>query len=74
MSLTRYCASPGPAGAVNTQAELRYKLVDVAVAAKKVQLSDDLLDLYKYWVLKRVAGGNKPLLPPKGEDEVLNAL
>ena len=48
--------------------------MDVAVAAKKVQLSDDLLDLYKYWVLKRVAGGNKPLLPPKGEDEVLNAL
>ena len=45
--------------------------MDVAVAAKKVQLSDDLLDLYKYWVLKRVAGGNKP---PKGEDEVLNAL
>ena len=52
-----------------------YKLVDVAVAAKKVQLSEELLDVvYKYWVLKRVAGGNKPLLPPKGEDEVLNAL
>jgi len=52
-----------------------YKLVDVAVAAKKVQLSEELLEIvYKYWVLKRVAGGNKPLLPPKGEDEVLNAL
>ena len=48
--------------------------MDVAVAAKKVQLSDDLLDLYKFWGLKRVAGGNKPLQPPKGEDEVLNAL
>ena len=48
--------------------------MDVAVAAKKVQLSEELLDVYKYWVLKRVAGGNKPLLPPKGEDEVLNAL
>ena len=52
-----------------------YKLVDVAVAAKKVQLSEELLDVvYKYSELKRVAGGNKPLLPPKGEDEVLNAL
>ena len=49
--------------------------MDVAVAAKKVQLSEELLDVvYKYWVLKRVAGGNKPLQPPKGEDEVLNAL
>ena len=49
--------------------------MDVAVAAKKVQLSEELLDVvYKYWVHKRVAGGNKPLLPPKGEDEVLNAL
>jgi hypothetical protein len=52
-----------------------YKLVDVAVGAKKVQLSEELMDIvYKYWVLKRVAGGNKPLLPPKGEDEVLSAL
>ena len=48
--------------------------MDVAVAAKKVQLSEELLDVYKYWVLKRVAGSNKPLLPPKGEVEVLNAL
>ena len=49
--------------------------MDVAVAAKKVQLSEELLHVvYKYWVHKRVAGGNKPLLPPKGEDEVLNAL
>ena len=49
--------------------------MDVAVAAKKVHLSEELLDVvYKYWVHKRVAGGNKPLLPPKGEDEVLNAL
>ena len=33
--------------------------MDVAVAAKKVQLSEELLDVYKYWVLKRVAGGQQ---------------
>ena len=42
--------------------------MDVAVAAKKVQLSEELLDVvYKYWVHKRVAGGNKsPYCLPRG--------
>ena len=48
-----------------------YKLVDLASAAKKIDINDDVVEVIsKYWMLKRKAGGNKPLLPPRGDDEV----
>jgi hypothetical protein len=47
-----------------------YKLVDLPKVATKVQLSLDVVDfVYRYWLLKRRAGKNKPLLPPRGEEE-----
>ena len=52
-----------------------YKLVDIPMAAKKIDLNEELVDIIsKYWMLKRIAGGNKPLLPPRGDDETLSAL
>ena len=52
-----------------------YKLVDIPAAAKKIDLNEELIDIIsKYWMLKRIAGGNKPLLPPRGDDETLSAL
>ena len=48
-----------------------YKLVDLTLTANKVDVSEDAVDVIsKYWMLKRKAGGNKPLLPPRGDDEV----
>merc|ERR1719410_2673315 len=45
------------------------------MAAKKIDLNEELVDIIsKYWMLKRIAGGNKPLLPPRGDDETLSAL
>ncbi len=52
-----------------------FKLVDLSVAASKVQLSPEIVDfVYRYWILKRRAGNNKPLLPPRGEEETLSGL
>lgn len=52
-----------------------FKLVDLAVVAAKVQLSPEIVDfVYRYWILKRRAGNNKPLLPPRGDDESLSGL
>ena len=52
-----------------------YKLVDIPMAAKKIDLNEELVDIIsKYWMLKRIAGGNKPLLPPREDDETLSAL
>ena len=37
-----------------------FKLVDVSLACTKVEMSQDVVDfIYKYWILKRRAGGNK---------------
>ena len=47
-----------------------YKLVDLAAAAKKIDVNEDVVEIIsKYWMLKRRAGGNKPLLSPRGDDE-----
>ena len=48
-------------------------MVDVAVACSKVEISPDIVEfIYKYWILKRRAGGNKALLVPRGEEESLS--
>ena len=52
-----------------------FKLVDLTVVAGKVELSPEIVDfVYRYWILKRRAGNNKPLLPPRGEEESLSGL
>lgn len=52
-----------------------FKLVDLAVVAAKVQVTSEIVDfIYRYWILKRRAGNNKPLLPPRGDDESLSGL
>ena len=46
------------------------KLVDLSVAAKKTDIDSDVVEVIsKYWMLKRMAGGNKPLLSPRSDDE-----
>ena len=48
-----------------------FKVVDLTLTAKKVDIGEDVVDLIsRYWMLKRKAGGNKPLLPARGDDEV----
>ncbi len=45
-----------------------YKHVDLGQAARKTGLDCDLVDfVFRYWLLKRKAGGNKPLLAPRSE-------
>ena len=52
-----------------------YKLVDLTLAARKIGINDDVVEVIsKFWMLKRKAGGNKPLIPPRGEDESLSSL
>ena len=52
-----------------------FKLVDTSTAASKVELSLELVDfIYRYWILKRRAGGNKALLVPRGEEESLSSV
>ena len=47
-----------------------FKVVDLTLTAKKVDIGEDVVDhISKYWMLKRKAGGNKPLLPARGDDE-----
>ena len=47
-----------------------FKVVDLTLTAKKVDIGEDVVDLIsRYWMLKRKAGGNKPLLPARGDDE-----
>lgn len=47
-----------------------YKLVDISMAAKKLNLNVEVVDIIsKFWTLKRIAAGNKPLLLPRGDDE-----
>ena len=47
-----------------------FKLVDLSVAAKKTDIDSDVVEVIsKYWMLKRRAGGNKPLLSPRSDDE-----
>ena len=46
------------------------KLVDLSVAAKKTDIDSDVVEVIsKYWMMKRMAGGNKPLLSPRSDDE-----
>ncbi len=46
-----------------------YKHVDLNQASKKVGMDSDLVDfIFRYWLLKRKAGGNKPLLAPRSEE------
>ena len=52
-----------------------FKLVDTSTAAVKVELSLEIVDfIYRYWILKRRAGGNKALLVPRGEEESLSSV
>jgi hypothetical protein len=52
-----------------------FKLVDLTIVAAKVQLTAEIVEfIYRYWILKRKAGNNKPLLPPRGDDESLSGL
>lgn len=47
-----------------------YSLVQPAVLAQELGLVPALLDfIYQYWKLKRKGNFNKPLLPPKEEEE-----
>ena len=47
-----------------------FKVVDLTLTAKKVDIGEDVVDIIsRYWMLKRKAGGNKPLLPARGDDE-----
>merc|ERR1739838_947229 len=40
------------------------------MAAKKLNLNVEVVDIIsKFWTLKRIAAGNKPLLLPRGDDE-----
>merc|ERR1712051_232075 len=46
-----------------------YKLVDLGAASLKVDLPHESIEfIFRYWTLKRRAGGNKPLLPPRVEE------
>ncbi len=46
-----------------------YKHVDLSLATRKVGMESELVDfLFRYWLLKRKAGGNKPLLSPRSEE------
>ena len=52
-----------------------YKLVDLTLAERKIGINGDVVEIIsKFWMLKRKAGGNKPLIPPRGEDESLTSL
>lgn len=46
-----------------------YKLVSIKDIGLPIDIDSDCLQsIYNYWKLKRKAGNNKPLLPPKTED------
>ena len=48
--------------------------MDLPAAAAKVELSKEIVDyIYRYWILKRRAAGNKALLVPRAEEETLTA-
>ena len=43
-----------------------FKLVDLDSAAAKTDIAADIVDfIFRYWILKRRAAGNKPLLIPR---------
>ena len=47
-----------------------FKLADVNCAAIKVDISYEIVDfIYRYWILKRKAAGNKPLLTAREGEE-----
>jgi len=52
-----------------------YKHIDLVTAAGKTGLDAELLDfIFRYWLLKRKAGGNKPLLAQRStEAQLLSA-
>lgn len=71
--------APGEGGKVGQRAqrlqELEdefYTLIQLGELAQELGLSERLVDfIYQYWKLKRKSSFNKPLLPPKEEEENL---
>lgn len=67
---------PGEVGKVGQRAqrlqeleEEFYTLVQLQEVARLLRLSERILDfIYQYWKLKRKSNFNKPLLPPKEEE------
>ena len=51
-----------------------WKHVDMGQVSSKVGLDSDVADIvYRYWILKRKAGGNKPLMVARTEEALLLA-
>ena len=51
-----------------------WKHVDLGQVSSKVGLDEDVADIvYRYWILKRKAGGNKPLMVARTEEALLLA-
>ncbi|XP_012716696.2 protein Jade-3 [Fundulus heteroclitus] len=71
--------APGEGGKVGQRAqrlqeleEEFYTLIQLGELALELGLSERLMDfIYQYWKLKRKSSFNKPLLPPKEEEEKL---
>ncbi|KAM4738608.1 protein Jade-3 [Anableps anableps] len=71
--------APGEGGKVGQRAqrlqeleEEFYTLIQLGELAQELGLSERLADfIYQYWKLKRKSSFNKPLLPPKEEEENL---
>lgn len=52
-----------------------YKLVDVTIASTSIGVNEDVVEVIsKFWMLKRRAGGNKPLVVSRGDDEPLSSM
>lgn len=79
LSPARSTKSPAESGKVGQRAqrlqELEedfYSLIKPGALAQDLRLSESLVDfIYQYWKLKRKSSFNKPLLPPKEEEENL---
>ena len=49
-----------------------YKHVDLEAATRKLSIESDVVDfVYRFWLLKRKANGNKPLLAARSEGKEL---